>query len=77
MEVVTLFPYHWFERWKETRWKRRGESYEAFKFELAARLQRELELHVPALAGKVDYAELSTAKYASFYESPAWWQRMV
>jgi all-trans-retinol 13,14-reductase len=60
VEVVTLFPYHWFECWQETRWKRRGESYEAFKFELAARLQRELELHVPALAGKVDYAELST-----------------
>jgi all-trans-retinol 13,14-reductase len=60
VEVVTLFPYHWFERWQETRLKRRGESYEAFKFELAARLQRELELHVPALAGKVDYAELST-----------------
>ena len=60
VEVVTLFPYHWFERWQETRLKRRGEGYEAFKFELAARLQRELELHVPALAGKVDYAELST-----------------
>jgi all-trans-retinol 13,14-reductase len=60
VEVVTLFPYTWFERWQETRLKRRGENYEAFKFELAARLQRELELHVPALAGKVDYAELST-----------------
>ena len=60
VEVVTLFPYHWFERWQETKLKRRGESYEAFKFELADRLQRELELHVPALAGKVDYAELST-----------------
>jgi all-trans-retinol 13,14-reductase len=60
VEVVTLFPYHWFERWQETKLKRRGEDYEAFKFELAARLQRELERHVPALAGKVDYAELST-----------------
>jgi len=40
--------------------KRRGEDYEAFKLELAARLQQELERHVPALAGKIDYAELST-----------------
>jgi all-trans-retinol 13,14-reductase len=60
VEVVTLVPYNWFERWQETRWKRRGEDYEALKLELAARLQRELEHHVPALSGKIDYTELST-----------------
>ena len=60
VEVVTLVPYNWFERWQDTRWKRRGEDYEALKLELATRLQRELEHHVPALAGKIDYAELST-----------------
>jgi all-trans-retinol 13,14-reductase len=60
VEVVTLVPYNWFERWQETRLKRRGEDYEAFKEELAARLQSELERHVPVLAGKIDYAELST-----------------
>jgi phytoene dehydrogenase-like protein len=60
VEVVTLVPYHWFERWQETRLKRRGEDYEAFKRQLAARLQSELERHVPVLAGKIDYAELST-----------------
>ncbi len=60
VEVVTLIPYDWFERWQETRLKQRGEDYEAFKRELAARLQSELEHHVPALAGKIDYAELST-----------------
>jgi len=60
VEVVTLIPYNWFERWQETRLKRRGEEYEALKLELAARLQRELEYRVPALAGKIDYAELST-----------------
>jgi all-trans-retinol 13,14-reductase len=60
VEVVTLVRYDWFQRWQETRLKRRGEDYEAFKRELAARLQSELEHHVPALAGKIDYAELST-----------------
>jgi len=60
VEVVTLVPYDWFERWQETRWSQRGEDYEAFKLELATRLQRELEHHVPALAGKIDYTELST-----------------
>jgi all-trans-retinol 13,14-reductase len=60
VEVVTLVPYDWFERWQETKWKRRGEDYQSFKLELAARLQRELERHVPALSGKIDYTELST-----------------
>ena len=60
VEVVTLVPYDWFARWQETKRNRRGEDYEAFKLELATRLQRELEHHVPALAGKIDYTELST-----------------
>jgi all-trans-retinol 13,14-reductase len=60
VEVVTLVPYNWFERWQETKLKRRGEDYEAFKGKLAARLQSDLERHVPVLAGKIDYAELST-----------------
>jgi all-trans-retinol 13,14-reductase len=60
LEVVTAGPYAWFERWQDTRWKRRGQDYDAFKSELAARLRAELEKHVPAVAGKIDYAELST-----------------
>ncbi len=60
VEVITPVPYIWFERWQEARWKRRGDDYEALKLELAARLQRELEHYVPTLAGKIDYAELST-----------------
>jgi all-trans-retinol 13,14-reductase len=60
LEVVTAGAYAWFERWQDTRWKRRGQDYDAFKSELAGRLRAELEKHVPALAGKIDYAELST-----------------
>ena len=60
VEVVALVPYNWFERWQDTRWKRRGQDYETLKQELSVRLQRELEHRVPALSGKIDYAELST-----------------
>jgi all-trans-retinol 13,14-reductase len=60
LEVVTLAPYDWFARWEGSRWKRRAEDYEAFKKELATRLQSELERLVPAVAGKIDHAELST-----------------
>jgi len=60
VEVVALVPYNWFERWQDTEWKRRGQDYETVKQELSMRLQRELEHHVPALSGKIDYTELST-----------------
>ena len=60
IEVVTLAPYAWFARWAGTRWKRRGAEYDALKQRLAARLRKELERHVPAVCGKIDYCELST-----------------
>lgn len=60
IEVVTVAPYGWFERWADTRWKRRGADYDALKQKLAERLRMELERHVPAVRGKVDYCELST-----------------
>lgn len=60
LEVVTLASYDWFSRWEDTRWKKRGSDYDEFKKKLATRLQNELEKHVPAVKGKIDYAELST-----------------
>jgi all-trans-retinol 13,14-reductase len=60
MEVVTLAPWCWFEKWKETRWKRRGAGYDEWKREMAERLTAELVRHVPAVTGWIDYAELST-----------------
>lgn len=60
IEVVAPAPYKWFDTWPETRWKHRGPDYEAFKQQLTARLLRELDRHVPATRGRVDFAELST-----------------
>jgi len=60
IEVITLVPYEPFERWEESRWHHREPDYDAFKASLAMRLQVELERHVPAVAGRIDRAELST-----------------
>lgn len=60
LEVVTLASYDWFARWEDSRWKKRGAEYEEFKRGLAVRLKAKLEEHVPAVRGKIDYAELST-----------------
>jgi all-trans-retinol 13,14-reductase len=60
LEVIVFVPYRWFAPWEDSRWKKRGAEYDVFKQALAQRLQQELERAVPAVAGKIDHAELST-----------------
>ena len=60
IDVITLLPYDGFARWGETRWKRRGEEYDALKRQLAERLRAELEQQVPTASGNIACAELST-----------------
>jgi len=59
-EVIVPAPYDWFARWRDTRWKHRGEDYDEFKQDLTARLRQGLEEHVPAVRGRIEMAELST-----------------
>lgn len=60
IEIVAPIAYGPFERWAETRWKKRGADYDALKQQFAARLLDELNRQVPTTRGKVDYSELST-----------------
>ncbi len=60
VEVVVPAPYAWFENWVKTRWRKRGEDYEALKREITARLLDILEERVPGIKGKIVYTELST-----------------
>jgi all-trans-retinol 13,14-reductase len=60
VEVIGLGAHAWFERWRGTRWKKRGEEYDAFKERLAQRMLEALYLQVPQLRGKVDHYELAT-----------------
>ncbi len=60
IEVVGFAPFSWFERWKDTPWRRRGEEYAAFKASLSERLLELLYANVPQVRGRVAHAELST-----------------
>ncbi len=60
IEVVGFAPFAWFERWRDTPWRRRGEDYEALKERLAARYLEVLYEHVPQVRGHVAHHELST-----------------
>ncbi len=60
IEVIGLAPFEWFARWEDTRWHKRGESYDTFKQALADRLRAALVQQLPQVAGAIDHAELST-----------------
>lgn len=55
-----MVPYEAFDHWRDTRWKRRGEDYDALKHRLSMRLRAELERQVPTVVGNIAYTELST-----------------
>ncbi len=60
IEVVTLAPYDWFEKWQDKPWLRRGEDYNQLKEAFSQRLLQALYQQVPQVEGHIDYFELST-----------------
>jgi all-trans-retinol 13,14-reductase len=60
IEAITMLSNLAFDRWGETRWKRRGDQYDALKERLSARLLAELQRQAPSVVGNIAYTELST-----------------
>jgi all-trans-retinol 13,14-reductase len=60
VEAITLAPWERFRRWKDTRWKHRGEDYEREKKALTDRLLAALFEQHPQLKPALAYHELST-----------------
>lgn len=60
IDIITVMPFDIFQEWENTRWKKRGEDYEALKEKFAQRLLAELYRLEPQVEGKVDYYELSS-----------------
>ncbi len=60
IDIITLVPYDTFAPWKDSRWMKRGEDYDALKESIAKRLLAELFRQLPHLEDKIDFYELST-----------------
>lgn len=60
--IQALVParYEWFAKWQSQPWHKRGPDYDHLKQAWSARLLAELERHVPAVRGKIEFHELST-----------------
>ncbi len=60
IQVISLVPFEWFERWQSMPWQKRGELYDELKGRLSDQLLHILYEHLPQVQGKVEVAELST-----------------
>jgi all-trans-retinol 13,14-reductase len=60
VDVIMPTRYDWFAQWEGTRWKKRGDDYEALKQRFTDRLLAVVYEKLPQLRGKIDVAELST-----------------
>lgn len=60
IDIITVVPYDIFQKWEDTRWKKRGEAYEDLKETFSNRLLEVLYRKEPQLRGKIDHMELSS-----------------
>jgi all-trans-retinol 13,14-reductase len=60
LEVLTLVPYDWVSQWEDTKWKKRGADYDAFKASLSEKLLAALLEQCPQVRDHIEIAELST-----------------
>ncbi|MCA9716632.1 MAG: NAD(P)/FAD-dependent oxidoreductase, partial [Myxococcales bacterium] len=69
-EVVTFVPWSAFERWRGTRWHKRGDEYEAFKSALQEHLLAQFLARMPGLRPLLDHVELSTPVSTDHFVRP-------
>lgn len=60
IDIISVAPYEWFSQWENTRWKKRGDEYNARKEQITQRLLQVLYQYEPHLEQHLDYHELST-----------------
>jgi all-trans-retinol 13,14-reductase len=60
IQVMAACPYKWVERWEESKWKKRGEEYDAFKASYTEQLLEKLFDVVPQARGRIVQQELSS-----------------
>jgi all-trans-retinol 13,14-reductase len=70
-EIITFVPWDSFSEWSDTKWKKRGASYDAFKETLTKTLLDQYLAHYPGLAPFVDHIEMSTPLSTNHFAASA------
>ena len=66
-EVVTFVPFDFFERWKDSTWRKRSGEYEQIKKCLQEKILEQFLENMPQLRSMIDYVELSTPLSTSYF----------
>lgn len=69
-EIVTFVPWEAFQKWSNTKWKKRGSDYDAFKESMQTALLDWFFEHLPGLKPMLDYAELATPLSTDHFVRP-------
>ena len=69
-EVVTFVPWDVFEKWRDSRWMKRGEEYDAFKKSMEESLLEQFLQHMPELRPMLKHVELSTPLSTEHFVRP-------
>ena len=67
---MTFVPWDIFEEWKDTRWQKRGESYDSFKERMEKKLLENFLAQMPELEQYLEYVELSTPLSTDHFVRP-------
>jgi len=70
-EIVTFVPWESFERWKGTRWYKRGETYESFKKAMTEQMLAQFFDSLPEMKPMLRHAELSTPLTTDHFVRPS------
>lgn len=60
IQVIASCPYEWVEKWESTKWKKRGDEYDAYKEQTRERMMEKLCSVLPQVKDKIIISELST-----------------
>jgi all-trans-retinol 13,14-reductase len=69
-EVVTFVPWSEFEPWLDTKWRNRGDDYDALKEKITKAMLAQIFRHMPELEDMLDYVELSTPVSTDLFVRP-------
>jgi all-trans-retinol 13,14-reductase len=59
-EIISFAEFDYFRKWEDTKWKKRGEDYDALKEIISEGLLNLVEKNYPGFKSMVEYKELST-----------------
>lgn len=69
-EVVTFVPYEVFDGFRDGKWMKRGEAYDAFKEKMQASLLKQYLRHMPDIEPHIRHAELGTPLSTEHFVRP-------